>query len=44
MRGAIEDLGLDRIDVLHAGSETFALAPKITAVSASRILEDVMRE
>ena len=41
MRTAIDDLGLDRIDVLHAGTETFPLAPKITAVAASRLLEDV---
>lgn len=41
MRAALHDLELDRIDVLHAGDETFALAPKITAVSASRLLEDI---
>jgi predicted AAA+ superfamily ATPase len=41
MRTAIADLGLTRIDVLHAGIETFPLAPKITAVASSKLLEDV---
>ena len=38
---AMEDLQLNRLDVLHAGSETFPLAPRIRAVSAARILEDL---
>jgi predicted AAA+ superfamily ATPase len=41
MRSALSDLGLTRIDVIHAGTETFRMAPKITAVSAGRLLEDV---
>jgi predicted AAA+ superfamily ATPase len=41
MRIAIDDLGLDRIEVLHAGTDTFVLSPKIRAVSASRLLEDI---
>jgi len=41
MRIAINDLGLDRIDVIHAGSESFALAPKIMAVSANKLTEDI---
>lgn len=41
MRMAIEDLDLSRLDVLHAGSETFPLSPKIRAVSAHRLLEDL---
>ena len=41
MRTAIHDLGLDSIDVVHAGARTFALAPKIRAVACARILEDI---
>jgi hypothetical protein len=41
MRAAINDLGLDRIDVIHAGVETFALAPKITAVAAHELREEL---
>jgi predicted AAA+ superfamily ATPase len=41
MRTAIRDLRLTRIDVIHAGTETFALAPKVTAVAAPRMLEDI---
>jgi predicted AAA+ superfamily ATPase len=41
MRTAIEDLGLDRIDVVHAGTETFALARKIMAVAAHELTERI---
>jgi hypothetical protein len=41
MRSALEDLGLTSIDVVHAGSNTFDLAPKIRAVAACRLLDDV---
>ncbi|MCC7380817.1 MAG: ATP-binding protein [Deltaproteobacteria bacterium] len=41
MRSALEDLGLRRLDVIHAGDRTFALAPRIRAVAAARILEDL---
>jgi hypothetical protein len=41
MRIALEDLELERIDVLHAGTETFPLADRIRAVSAYRIWEDI---
>jgi len=41
MRSALEDLGLTSIDVIHAGSKTFDLAPKIRAVAACRLLNDV---
>lgn len=37
MRIALEDLKLDSLDVLHAGTETYSLAPKIRAVALSRI-------
>jgi hypothetical protein len=41
MRSALEDLRLDRLDVVHAGPKTFPLAPRIRAVSASRLLQDL---
>ncbi|RMF21701.1 MAG: ATP-binding protein, partial [Deltaproteobacteria bacterium] len=41
MRAALADLSLARLDVIHAGSETFPLAPKVRAVSAGRILDDI---
>ena len=41
MRSAMDDLQLTRLDVLHAGSETFQLSNRIRAVSAARILDDL---
>jgi len=41
MRIALEDLRLERIDVVHAGRDTFPLAEGIRAVSASRTWTDV---
>jgi predicted AAA+ superfamily ATPase len=41
MRSALADLSLARIDVIHAGADTFPLARNIRAVSASRLLEDL---
>ena len=41
MRTALEDLPLDRVDVIHAGSETFPLGQRIRAVAASRVPDDV---
>lgn len=41
MRSALEDLELTRLDVVHAGSETFALSERIRAVAAKRILLDL---
>lgn len=38
---AIDDFRLDRLDVIHLGSDTFDLAPKIRAVAFSRLFEDV---
>jgi predicted AAA+ superfamily ATPase len=40
MRIALEDLELERIDVLHAGKNTFPLADRIRAVPAHRIWAD----
>lgn len=41
MRIALSDLNLERIDVLHAGKETFPLGQRLRAVSASRIWQDI---
>ena len=41
MRSALEDLRLDRIDVIHAGDRTFDLARGIRAVALSRLLTDI---
>ena len=41
MRAAIADLGLERLDVIHAGAATFPLHKKIRAVSAARLSQDV---
>ncbi len=41
MRVALADLGLERLDVLHAGDRTFPLADRIRAVSLARLREDV---
>jgi len=41
MRSAMADLRLARLDVVHAGSESFPLADRIHAVAASRLLDDL---
>lgn len=41
MRVAMADLGIDSMDVIHAGASTFPLGPGIRAVAATRVLEDV---
>jgi len=41
MRSALSDLELTHLDVIHAGSETYPLAPKVRAVALERVLEDV---
>lgn len=41
MRSALHDLRLQRLDVIHAGRETFPLGAKIRAVALRRVLEDV---
>lgn len=43
MSTALADLKLDRLDVLHAGKDTFALGPRVRAVALSRMLRDVPR-
>ncbi len=44
MHTAIEDLRLDRLDVIHGGRETYPLRERIRAVSVFRIGEDVERQ
>lgn len=41
IRTALADLRLTRLDVIHAGDQTFPLAPRVRAVALSRVLEDV---
>jgi len=41
MRTALTDLRLSRIDVIHAGDRTYALAPRIRAVAIARLLDDL---
>jgi len=41
MRSALADLALTRLDVVHAGADTFPLAGSVRAVAARRLLDDV---
>ncbi len=41
MRTALSDLRLDRIDVVHAGEETFPLAEDVRAVGLGRVWGDL---
>jgi len=41
MRHALADLGLKRLDVVHAGGDTFPLAEGIRAVGLERLLQDL---
>jgi uncharacterized protein len=41
MKTALKDLGLSRLDVIHAGDRTYPLAPRIRAVALERILDDL---
>lgn len=41
MRTAMETLGLETLDVVHGGKDTFPLTDRIRAVAAARLLEDV---
>jgi uncharacterized protein len=43
MHVALEDLRLDRLDVVHAGEQTFPLAKKIRALALPRLWEDLER-
>jgi len=41
MHSALADLKLTELTVIHAGHETFSLAPRVRAVAAQRIVEDL---
>jgi predicted AAA+ superfamily ATPase len=41
MRTALTDLRLKRLDVIHAGHQTFPLSKQIRAVALSRLLTDL---
>ncbi len=41
MRSALEDLDLEELVVIHAGSESYPLAPRIRAVALARLRDDV---
>ncbi len=41
MRTAMSDLKLDSLDVVHGGSETYALSPGVRALALSRVLQDL---
>ncbi len=41
MRIALDDLHLDRLDVVYAGDKTFPLADRVRAVPAARLFDDV---
>lgn len=41
MRSALADLGLDELAVVHAGTESYPLAPRIRAVALTRLREDL---
>jgi uncharacterized protein len=41
MRNALSDLHLERLDVIHAGEETFPLGDRVRAVALPRLLEDL---
>lgn len=41
MRSALADLRLDRLDVIHAGAESYPLGDRIRAVALRRLLDDL---
>jgi predicted AAA+ superfamily ATPase len=41
IRSALSDLRLTRLDVVHAGTETFPLARRVRAVAAARLVQDL---
>jgi predicted AAA+ superfamily ATPase len=43
MRNALADLKLKRLDVVHAGEESFQLAKKVRAIALMRLLDDIKR-
>ena len=41
MRSAFETLSLDRLDVVHAGTQSYALAQGVRALPASRLAKEL---
>ena len=41
MHQAMQDLRLDKLVIVHAGSDSYALEKKVTAVAAARLLDDL---
>jgi hypothetical protein len=41
MRSALADLKLERLDLIHAGKETYTLAPRVRAVAFARLATDL---
>ncbi len=41
MHSAVETLGLDRLDVVHAGPDRYALAPHIRALPAAQLVREL---
>ena len=41
MAAVLEDLDLERLDVVHAGERTFPLARKVRAVAAGELLNEI---
>ena len=39
MRSAVETLGLDRLDVVHAGTVQYLLAPRVRALPACKLID-----
>ena len=37
----MDDLGLSRLDVIHAGDHSFPLARRVRAIAGARILDDL---
>ena len=41
MRSALETLKLDRLDVVHAGSDRYAIAPRVRALPAAQLVSEL---
>jgi hypothetical protein len=41
MRAALDDLKLEELVVVHAGTESYSLAPRIRAVALARLADDI---
>jgi hypothetical protein len=41
MHIALADLGLERLDVVHAGHDSYPLAPRVRVVALERLLDDL---